>query len=442
MDTTLGYFGDKRLQASGALLMERLLAVGQSGVSVRKLGGSRAGELRLGHLLHSPKVKTATMIETAFTRTAARVAGRSILVAQDTTSLRDDGTRHSHQLHAAIALDAETGALIGLVHASFHRRAGGQKANCGKRLFADKESRRWLDAVQASGRLAEAGAAGITAVGDAECDIYDVFALRPASVAMVVRAHHDRVLEDGTRLFGTTDDLAEWGRETIELPANPGRAARTATLALKAVPVTISRPKRNTAAETAALPPELRLWLVEAREVDVPAGATPAHWRLLTTHRVTTLAEARRITGLYRQRWTIEQLFRTMKTKGFDIEAVRVVEPKPFETLTAAVLIAAVQVLQMVRERDGAAKRPQSDVFEAEDQPVLEALCGQLQGKTERQKNPHPTGSLAYAAWVCARLGGWTGYYGSPGPVVILGGMLRFQAIKDGWKLREIGRIS
>ncbi|MGL4962523.1 MAG: hypothetical protein ACRC67_14925, partial [Inquilinus sp.] len=46
---------------------------------------------------------------------------------------------------------------------------------------------------------------------------------------------------------------------------------------------------------------------------------------------------------------------------------------------------------------------------------LLEACCAQLEGKTQRQKNPHPKGSLAYAAWVCARLGGWTGYYGKPG---------------------------
>ncbi|MEG3144607.1 hypothetical protein U1839_08060, partial [Sphingomonas sp. RT2P30] len=52
------------------------------------------------------------------------------------------------------------------------------------------------------------------------------------------------------------------------------------------------------------------------------------------------------------------------------------------------------------------------------------------EGKTERQKNPHPKGSLAYAAWVCARLGGWTGYYGKPGPVVMLNGWLEIQAAK------------
>ncbi|MGA8447201.1 MAG: hypothetical protein WB766_18710, partial [Roseiarcus sp.] len=40
-----------------------------------------------------------------------------------------------------------------------------------------------------------------------------------------------------------------------------------------------------------------------------------------------------------------------------------------------------------------------------------------------KQKNPHPPGSLAFAAWVFARLGGWTGYYGKPGPIVMLRGL-------------------
>ena len=48
--------------------------------------------------------------------------------------------------------------------------------------------------------------------------------------------------------------------------------------------------------------------------------------------------------------------------------------------------------------------------------------------KTARQKNPHPKGSLVYAAWVCARLGGWTGYYGKPGPIVMLRGLHTFRA--------------
>ena len=92
----------------------------------------------------------------------------------------------------------------------------------------------------------------------------------------------------------------------------------------------------------------------------------------------------------------------------------------------------------MVRERDGAAGRALEDVLDAADQPALEAVCATLEGKTERQKNPHPKGSLAYASWVCARLGGWTGYYGKPGPVVVLQGFLRFKAMLHGWKLARL----
>jgi len=143
----------------------------------------------------------------------------------------------------------------------------------------------------------------------------------------------------------------------------------------------------------------------KACEINVPHGATPAHWRLLTTHTVTTLTDARRITGFYRERWTIEQLFRTKKTKGFDIEASRVADQGPFENLATATLIAAIQVLQLVRDRDGAAHRPMQDVFDPADQPAMEVVCASLEGNTPRQKNSHAKGSLAYASWVCARLG-------------------------------------
>ena len=92
-------------------------------------------------------------------------------------------------------------------------------------------------------------------------------------------------------------------------------------------------------------------------------------------------------------------------------------------------------MLQLVRERDGAAGRPLSDVFEPDERAALEAVSRQLEGKTARQKNPHAPNSLAFAAWVCARLGGWTGYYGKPGPIVMLKGLHQFRAIQNGWTL-------
>jgi hypothetical protein len=383
-------------------------------------------------------VTSHEIISTVCARTAGLVRCQHVLAIQDTTGLRDDGDQRSLQLHAMIAVNADDGAVIGLSHAEFLYRSGGQKAKRKKRRFAEKESCRWLDATRSASALAEGGAVCVTVVADREGDIYEEFACKPANVELLIRAAQDRLLADGTTLFGCVDGPPELGRETIELPAAPGRPTRKATLALRARQVTINRPRRPVAGEAAKLPPSVTLTFVEAREIDPPAGVAAAHWCLLTTHPVTTLADAKQIIRFYRARWTIEQLFRTMKTKGFDIEAVRVAEGEPFENLTAATLIAAIQVLQLVHERDGAAGRPLEDVFDPADQAALEAVCATLEGKTAKQKNPHPKGTLAYAAWVCARLGGWTGYYGKPGPVVTLQGLLKFQAVSHGWNIARL----
>jgi len=433
---SLGRFGDARRQSAGIDLLARLVEVGQSGVSLRALGGGRSGEVRFGRFLRCDAVSPEEMIATAQAHTKGLVAGRHILAIQDTTTLRDDGNQRSLNLHPTIAVDAEDGALFGLVHAGLLARDGSAgQVHCNKRPFAEKESRRWLEATRASAALLAAGARAVTAIGDREADIYEDFALRPPEVDVLYRAHHDRVLSDGTTLFSQPKGCKELGRETIIVPAAPGRRARRVVLALRARVVTLRRPKRNRAAEAAKLPATVTLTLVEAREVDPPSGGEPVLWRLLTSHTVTSLAEARRITGFYRQRWIIEQLFRTMKTKGFDIEASRVAEGGPFEKLAIAILIAAIEVLSLVRDRDGAAGRPATDLFEADELPVLEAVSRSLEGKTARQQNPHRPGTLAHAAWVCARLGGWTGYYGKPGPVVMLHGMLRLQAMIEGFRL-------
>lgn len=415
----------------------RLVEVGQRGISVRSLGGARAGEIRLTRFLRNAKVTVGEIVAEAGARTAGHVGGRHILAIQDTTSLRDDGVRRSIQAHPTIAVDAESGALLGLVHATILNRKGGLKERRRERRFAEKESRRWLDGAEAAAGLASAGALCVTAVADQESDIYELFAFKPESVDLVIRAAQDRLLEQGDRrLFEHLAALPEAGRFEVDLAAAPGRPARRARLAVRYCGASIRRPRRRCAEDAHDLPASVSVSLVEAREIDPPDGTTPVRWRLLTTHAVDSFATARWITGLYRRRWVIEELFRTLKTRGFDIERVGIAEG-PFEKLAAAALVAAVSVLQLVQDRDGAAGRPFTDVFAPDEQKAIEAVSAELEGKTEKQKNPHPKGSLAFAAWVCARLGGWTGYYGKPGPLVMLRGLHQFRAMQQGWRIAQ-----
>ena len=408
--------------------------------------------MQFTRFLRNAAVTAPEMAAYAGEKTAARVAGRHVVAIQDTSELVLGGRKARANgfgpvgkggatggllLHPVLAMDATTGAVIGLVDFKVWNREGGQAGPRRDRATADKESQRWIDGTARAGEVL-VGAAQITAVSDREGDIYEQFACCPSNVDQIVRACQNRRIEAkttqaSTLLFAFIDSLPEQGRLSVTLAAAPGRKARTAELAMRFSSVSLCKPLNGAAPE---LPKTVALNVVDVRETSQPEDGEPVHWRLLTTHTVTTLGEARRVIDLYRMRWTIEEFFRTLKTAGFNIEDADIGDPKPMINFIAAATIAAVTVMQLVRARDGTTNQSLTDAFDPMDQPILEAASSQLEGNTARQKNPHPKGTLAFAAWVIARLGGWTGYYGKPGPQVMRRGLHEFQAIKYGTTLR------
>jgi hypothetical protein len=417
--------------------------VGRTGVCLRTLGGDRPGELRVGRFLRNPRVSVSEMESRARSRLLPRVAGRHVLAIQDTTSLRDDGERKGVCLHPTIAVDEADGALLGLLSADILVRDGKPKEHCNKRELAAKESRRWVDAAAQAADLLAAGASRVTMLADRESDIYEVFACRPEGIDVLVRVHHNRGLTDGGMLHDAGAPLPGSPRLRVDVPTAPNRPAGVAYLSVRVGQIRIKRPKRNHAAEARALPESVELTYVEVYEDQPSPGEEPLRWRLLTTHTATSLDDVRWIVGLYRRRWNIEQVFRVMKTQGFDIEAAPFEdETRPLANLAGATLIAAIHIQQMLHDRDGAAGRPIEDVFDADDRPLIEAIGKTLQGRTARQRNPHPPGLLAHAAWICARLGGWTGYYSKPGPIVLVRGYARLMVMIDGVKRSGLVRIT
>jgi hypothetical protein len=369
------------------------------------------------------------MVAEAAARTGGRCVGRHVLAIQDTTVVRSEGGGGLY-LHPVLAVDADDGAILGLADAVFLSRTQGKKAARRQTAVKDKESQRWLDGARRSAEVC-GSAARVTVICDREGDIFAAFARRPQGADLLVRAAHDRSLEDGGRLFAAADALPVAGHGQVGLAARPGRKARQAQVAVRFMSASIARPRNSLIEE---FPDSLTVTLIDVREEQPPAGESGVHWRLLTSQPVNDAAEAFAVAELYRRRWAIEQLFRTLKTQGFDIEGLLIEEEAPLRRLVMAALIAAVSIQQLVHARDGDSgpgpTRPMTDVIDPSDQPLLEALCARLEGKTQRQKNPHPKGSLAFVAWVCARLGGWTGYYGKPGPVVMLDGWTQLQTAK------------
>ena len=139
----------------GAFLAERLVAYGGKGVSVRQLGGNRAGEMRITRFLHNPKVTLGEMMTTALARTCTQVAGRHVLAIQDTSALRVDEKGVGLSFHPVIAVDANAGTVLGLVDNVFLTRQGGERASRKQRDFTEKDSHRWLDGAERASALAD-----------------------------------------------------------------------------------------------------------------------------------------------------------------------------------------------------------------------------------------------------------------------------------------------
>lgn len=452
-EDSLGLFGDSRRALVGSRLFGAMQR--KRTMCLHRLAENRAEARQFGEFLASGHVCSQEMVTYAGQQTGKRVAGRHILALNDTTELHfathvaskrgfgagGNGVDPGLFLHPLLAVDADDGGIIGLADCIVINRVAGKVTPRHQRAADAKESRRWLDCANAAGDVLRE-AAMITTVGDRESDIHALFAERPANVHVLCRAMHDRVLTDGTKLSLLCGAWTDQACVTIDVPVRGTRPARQATVGVRFGELTLRPPaqaKKTRPIGAAAGGAAITLWCVDVREHQPPAGQQPVHWRLLTTHRVETIEQAHQIVAWYRRRWTIEQVFRSLKSHCLRIEESQMEQAACFTKLAIVALIAAVRAMQLVMARDGRTDQPITDAVDPADMPALQSLSTSLEGRTEKLKNPYDPATLAWFCWIVARLGGWSGYtsrgYKPPGPKTMHHGLLRLDAILTGWKL-------
>lgn len=425
--------------------------VSRQTVCLRQLAGNRAREVQFGRWLANDKVTSDELIAHACAHTGKVATGRHMLAIQDTTEINyqaharrvsglgtvGNGTDLGLFLHPLLAVDAADGACLGLAHLHHWIRTSKAAPNYRQLPIEDKESHRWLEVAEA-GKNCLSAASMVTIVADRESDIYEEWARLPDErTHLLTRACRDRTLATGGKLYAWIDAQPAQGVYSFEAPARPGkRSAHRAMLEVRFGRASIKRP---TSCSDKNAPKQIELSVVEVKELtgSVVGNEAPIHWRLLTTHRVECLEDALQCVNWYRQRWNIEQLFRTLKKQGLDIESSQVETGEGLTKLACLAVHAAVRTMQLTLARDTDSSTQATDVFDPEEIEVLQRILPTLEGKTEKQKNPHRLGSLAQAAWVIARLGGWKGYASEskPGPITMLRGLQRLEAICQGWKL-------
>ena len=344
--------------------------------------------------------------------------------------------------HVNMAIDAESGHGYCISDVQIWNRLKRQEKHVQEkdtRSASEKESDKWVQGLKRSVALLK-NASRRTFVFDQEADMERLFLYpRDSQTDLLVRTHYNRsILVEGESMFleEYLEQLESLGRYEVEISESKRenisrrnlapRQARQAKMSVKAGSFEW---KKKEVSQT--------YWVVEAAEVpeSVPENEDPIYWRLLTSHRIDSLAQALQVIGWYKLRWMIEQLFRVLKKQGINLEDSELKYASSIQKIGAMGLFAAFDVMRLMLARDNPDAQTCDDVFTSDQQDCLSKICQKLEGKTQKQKNPYPRAALSWATWVIARLGDWKGYKSQrpPGPITIKRGLEKFHTFFEAW---------
>jgi hypothetical protein len=330
-------------------------------------------------------------------------------------------------------LVSPNGVPLGLGSQVWWTRTGAPaKKNHRKRPTEEKETQRWLDAIQQTREVLGANAPQTRPWFqlDREGDAWPVITkLGTAEEWFTIRGNHDRrvMRPDGSTMYLKSliapQPLAL--HYALAVSAGPKRGARTATMAVRECTATLDFLNTITKKHFTKT-----VNVVLAREEGTtPAGEEPIEWLLLTNRPIATAGELTQVVLGYAQRWGIEVFHRTWKSGACNVEQMQlrsVGAAEKWATLLAAVAVRIERLKQLARKEP---ERPASDEFT----PIeLRALAVVRFGKKARQHVPDGTVPTIHQAvqWV-AEIGGYTGKSsgGPPGSVTISRGLLEVLAV-------------
>lgn len=439
--------GDQRRKARGMLMLNQFCDHPEQ--NLPETMGSAAATQAASRWLRHPKVTASAVRQAHRDRTLDRIRPLpAILIVQDTTQL--DQTTHpattglgplsavTHQglhVHTALAF-TPTGVPLGVLAQQVWARdpaTRGQAKRRRSRAQGEKESRRWSETLTASHDDVPAHVHTIT-IADREADIYALFAhARPKQADLLIRAAHNRAIAEPEvgYLLEAVRATAIRGFLEITVPRKASQPARTARLALRWTPATMLPPQRGKGAG-------VRVWVVQAVELQPPPGVPPIEWLLLATYPVTTCAQAKQCVRFYTQRWPIEQFHYTLKS-GCTIERLQVETADALDKALALYNIVAWRYLHLTAL---ARQQPAAPCTVAFTAPEWRLVYAWYHRQAPCPETPPP---LATIVRLVARLGGYLDRKcdGPPGVTVLWRGLRRLaELVADcdfAWQLHPPG---
>jgi hypothetical protein len=383
--------------------------------------------------------------------TRALIAGGRVLVAQDTTDFNfttlqsveglgplDGAGQRGLKARTALAATCD-GVPLGVVHQQVWARADedpAQKEHRRSRETSEKESRRWIDTLDAVQAHFPPGVE-LLVIGDAEADFYELLAApRRDEVHLLVRAGQNRLVNSGEHrlLHDAVRSAPLWGRLAVSLSRTPERKPRNARLDVSVCRLEVQPPlhiKRRRRWRPVAV---TVVWVREVGEV--PAGEERVNWLLLATEEVTSWEQATALIQAYTHRWKVERYHYTLKS-GSRIEALQLERADRIERLLALFSVVAWRLLWMTY---AARAEPEAPCTVALDEAEWKSLCVLTYRRADLPAQP-PT--LKEAVRMIAILGGFTARKrdGEPGVKTLWRGMRQLLAFTIGYRVLTGGDV-
>ena len=440
------FFGDKRLARRANLVLKMM--VQKSSAVINQCFTKLTDKISAYRMLNNENV-TTEKLEANLRETCAEACKEAnvyhVLCAQDTCEinyeahckrLKKFGDTIGHVsnnqagcfFHAALAFNAATHMPLGFIGMKFWNRKEGA-LGCKERKYKklpieEKESYRWCEVIETCKEVVPKNVL-TTVLSDRESDIFSLLSLGDDHVKILIRAKQNRCLKGNAKLRKTMEKLPVKYTYQLEVPRSHGRKARTAKMQLRFAEVEILPPSNS------GLTEPVKLNCIMVSEVEVPEGVKPIDWILLTNHEVTNVEEAMQCVQWYKCRWFIEELFRLMKKQGFHVEDIQLEKVENIEKNLALAAYAAMQVILLkhaYNKPEDCGKVKASLYYYEDDIATADIIMSEYDDCTDKLKNPFPRGSLAWFAWIIARLGSWCGYRSQspPGYITFYRGLERF----------------
>jgi hypothetical protein len=368
-------------------------------------------------LFDCPEVTFEAVTAAHYERTLKLAPGK-YLVISDTTEV-DYGYKSEREglgsltathrrgffLHSALVVDPETRQVMGMGAQELWARPKGKKKRvhrvaCRKRPTESEVWGRVMDRVQVTG-----GSVQLVHVCDRGADNFDVFAhLHEKGDSWVIRAaqltRKVRIADKPLVKLGEGMKSAPLlGTYQVHVSANCHQTARWAQVEVRALSVTLVRPREGSTAfvldhDIRELPTNV----VQVQEIDPPKNSTPLQWVLYTRESVSSFNACLRVVEYYEQRPIVEEYHKCLKT-GLQIEERQYDNADRLRPVIGVICVQAVRLLQLRHVARQAPETPARKLVPLEWQEVL--------GKVLR--NPRPLNTVRDFIRGVASLGGFLG---------------------------------